>query len=463
MQAPAAAGVVGTAEAIASQDGGARAGSMRRSPARTCAPSSSGWASIPPRSRAASTRCRRRSRDARRPDRRGARRRRRARRDRHRVRGPDHPRARRRHRHLQEDVNRSALAIATLAVALAGCATSPPLADGLPASAPRTIELDATPFFPQEDYQCGPAALATLLVASGVDVAPESLAPEVYLPERRGSLSLELVGAARRHGRLPYVLATTAEEMVEELEAGRPVLVLQNLGVSQAAALALRRAHRLRRGPQRRPAALRSRTAPRDEVAALCRHLAPRRALRDDDLARRAKSRITRSLHAYIAAAAGLEAAGQRRAAATAYDAAIARWPRRTACLARPRQRRLRGWRPGRRSRCLVACDHAGSGRCGSTQQPRGAPAGGWLPRRVAPANRTRLRARAGHNARIHGLGKPNEDRRDRARSRALPVRGADLARLSGQAFGGTLALSRNRFVGSYLALSAISRSRFCP
>jgi len=50
-----------------------------------------------------------------------------------------------------------------------------------------------------------------------------------------------------------------------------------------------------------------------------------------------------------------------------------------------------------------------------------------------------------------------------RARSRTLPVRGADLARLSGQAFGGTLALSRNRFVGSYLALSAISRSRFCP
>ena len=128
---------------------------------------------------------------------------------------------------------RSAPVIATLAVALAGCATSPPLADGLPASAPRAIELDATPYFPQEDYQCGPAALATLLTASGVEVAPATLTPEVYLPERRGSLSLELVGAARRHGRLPYVLATTADEMVQELEAGRPVLVLQNLGATR--------------------------------------------------------------------------------------------------------------------------------------------------------------------------------------------------------------------------------------
>ncbi len=44
-----------------------------------------------------------------------------------------------------------------------GCAASPPLADGL---RPRRATLDrapATPFFPQEDYQCGPAALATLL------------------------------------------------------------------------------------------------------------------------------------------------------------------------------------------------------------------------------------------------------------------------------------------------------------
>jgi hypothetical protein len=64
-------------------------------------------------------------------------------------------------------VTRLRLAGAALAALLAGCAASPPLKDGLPASAPRAIALDATPFFPQEDFQCGPAALATLTRAVG--------------------------------------------------------------------------------------------------------------------------------------------------------------------------------------------------------------------------------------------------------------------------------------------------------
>jgi len=223
-------------------------------------------------------------------------------------------------------VIRGAPVIATLAVALTGCATSPPLADGLPASAPRTIELDSTPYFPQDDYQCGPAALATLLVASGVDVAPASLAPEVYLPERRGSLSLELVGAARRHGRLPYVLANTADEMVEELEAGRPVLVLQNLATSRMprwhyAVLVGYDADRnvavLRSGDERRLEMKWQRFAGtwhRGGRFAMT-VLRPREVPEHAEPAR------------FIAAAAGLEAAGQRRAAAEAYDAAIARWP----------------------------------------------------------------------------------------------------------------------------------------
>jgi tetratricopeptide (TPR) repeat protein len=223
-------------------------------------------------------------------------------------------------------VSRLRLAGAALAALLAGCAASPPLSQGLPVSAPRAIELDATPFFPQEDFQCGPAALATLLVASGIEVTPEALAPEVFIPGREGSLSLELIGAARRHGRLPYVLATTAEEMIAELEAGRPVLVLQNLGTE-----ALPRWHfavLIGYDAQRNVAVLRSGSEQRLEMkwqrfagswhrggrfaltvlppAVIPAHAEPRR---------------------YIEAAAGLEAAGQRRAASAAYEAAITRWP----------------------------------------------------------------------------------------------------------------------------------------
>jgi tetratricopeptide (TPR) repeat protein len=88
------------------------------------------------------------------------------------------------------------------------------------------------PFFPQSRYQCGPAALATVLVASGVKTTPDSLVPEVYLPERRGSFQLELMASARRHGRLPYEMPQDLNALLEEVAAGQPVLVLQNLGLS---------------------------------------------------------------------------------------------------------------------------------------------------------------------------------------------------------------------------------------
>ncbi len=96
-------------------------------------------------------------------------------------------------------------------------------------ASPQPVELTAVPFFPQEEYQCGPAALATVLNWAGASVSPAELVPEVYLPERRGSLQLELIGATRRQGRIPYVLRPELESVFTEVASGNPVLILQNL------------------------------------------------------------------------------------------------------------------------------------------------------------------------------------------------------------------------------------------
>jgi tetratricopeptide (TPR) repeat protein len=93
-------------------------------------------------------------------------------------------------------------------------------------------ELAFTPFYPQERYQCGPAALTTVLVASGIDVALDDVVDKVYLPGREGSLQFELLAATRTEGGLPYVIDGSLDAIWKELEAGRPVLVLQNLGVA---------------------------------------------------------------------------------------------------------------------------------------------------------------------------------------------------------------------------------------
>ncbi len=99
-------------------------------------------------------------------------------------------------------------------------------------------ELTGVPFFPQTRYQCGPAALATVLVDSGVAISPDELVPQVYLPGRRGSLQVEMLAAARRNGRIPYPLTPDFDQLLAELAAGNPVLVLQDLG-----ALGIRRWH----------------------------------------------------------------------------------------------------------------------------------------------------------------------------------------------------------------------------
>ena len=101
----------------------------------------------------------------------------------------------------------------------------------LDADAP-AVELVATPFFAQRRYQCGPAALATVLVASGVDTDADTLTPLVYVPGLKGSLQAEILAAARGFARIPYPIDARLSAIVDELDAGRPVLVLQNLGIA---------------------------------------------------------------------------------------------------------------------------------------------------------------------------------------------------------------------------------------
>lgn len=111
----------------------------------------------------------------------------------------------------------------------AGCTLHRPPEAGKAATT--DIELSDTPFFPQEEYQCGPAALATLLVSADAPASPDRLVSEIYIPKRKGSLQLEIVGAVRRHQRIPYKVRPEADAIRTELQAGRPILVLQNLGL----------------------------------------------------------------------------------------------------------------------------------------------------------------------------------------------------------------------------------------
>lgn len=120
---------------------------------------------------------------------------------------------------------------------LSGCAALAPLVPQTvalrtdwPQGVPQQVELGAVPFFPQEEYQCGPAALATVLSFSGVPTGAEALVDEVWVPARRGSLQLEMLAAPRKHGRVSYRLAPRFTDLLREVAAGNPVIVLQDVG-----------------------------------------------------------------------------------------------------------------------------------------------------------------------------------------------------------------------------------------
>ncbi|WP_461482730.1 PA2778 family cysteine peptidase, partial [Porticoccus sp.] len=120
-----------------------------------------------------------------------------------------------------------------LLLLLTGCVATPQTDALLSGAVPVAVgarELSEVPFFSQQKYQCGPAALATLLADSGLDITPGELVPMVYVPERKGSFQVEMLAAARQHERIPYQIAPQLNAVIAEVSAGNPVLVLQNLG-----------------------------------------------------------------------------------------------------------------------------------------------------------------------------------------------------------------------------------------
>lgn len=125
----------------------------------------------------------------------------------------------------------SALLAGLLCLLLSACASLSPQQQAQLQAYPQDIRL-AVPFFPQQRELCGSSSLAMLLTKSGSRVRPKWLDATLYLPEKHGSLRQEMLATARSYGRIEYVLEPGIGTLLQELNAGHAVLVLQNLGLS---------------------------------------------------------------------------------------------------------------------------------------------------------------------------------------------------------------------------------------
>lgn len=209
-------------------------------------------------------------------------------------------------------------------MALGGCASLPFGFGKPPAVAP--VELTGVPFVAQTEYQCGPAAMAMALDFSGVPADLDTLTTQVYLPDREGSLQAEMLAVPAAYGRLGVALPPDPDALVAELHAGRPVIVLQNLGldgwpvwhysvligVDPARETAVLRYGDIRRYTQSWDTFMR--TWVRGGAWAMT-VLEPGRM----------SAQVSRP--AYLRAAAALERAARPEAAEAAYETALRRWP----------------------------------------------------------------------------------------------------------------------------------------
>jgi tetratricopeptide (TPR) repeat protein len=161
---------------------------------------------------------------------------------------------------------------------------------------------------------------------SGVAIASAQLGEQVFVPARRGSLQAEMLAAPARHGRLGVELSKAPTALLEELDAGRPVLVLQNLGLPSQ--------------PQWHYAVLVGFDATAGTVTLRSGRIRERVLDWSTFLAtwqragswamlvlRPGELPVAADVQAYLRGALTLERAGQPAAAAAAYAAGMRRWP----------------------------------------------------------------------------------------------------------------------------------------
>ncbi|NWG04493.1 MAG: peptidase C39 family protein [Syntrophaceae bacterium] len=87
------------------------------------------------------------------------------------------------------------------------------------------------PFYPLEDFQCGPASLASVLNFWGIPVTPEEIAIDIYSPSARGTLNLDMQLYPEKKGMKATQYQGSIEDIRNKIDSGYPIIALVDLGL----------------------------------------------------------------------------------------------------------------------------------------------------------------------------------------------------------------------------------------
>ncbi|WP_434940288.1 PA2778 family cysteine peptidase [Shewanella sp. HL-SH8] len=118
---------------------------------------------------------------------------------------------------------------------MSGCSSVTPQTSQLlanPHNIPLKYQIADVPFYPQEDYFCGPTTLSEVFNFYGVTKTPQQIAPALFIPDLEGSLQIEMVAATRQQGLLAYAESGSLTQLLSLVSENIPVIVLQNLSTA---------------------------------------------------------------------------------------------------------------------------------------------------------------------------------------------------------------------------------------
>jgi ABC-type bacteriocin/lantibiotic exporter with double-glycine peptidase domain len=90
--------------------------------------------------------------------------------------------------------------------------------------------IKGVPFFPQNEYMCGPAALASVMGYWGEKAGMKDVAKEVYEEKLKGTLPLDLFLHAKEKGFDAVYYRGSLADLKEKIAAGTPLILFLNLG-----------------------------------------------------------------------------------------------------------------------------------------------------------------------------------------------------------------------------------------
>jgi ABC-type bacteriocin/lantibiotic exporter with double-glycine peptidase domain len=94
------------------------------------------------------------------------------------------------------------------------------------------VRIEEVPFFPQDEYQCGPASLAGVMNYWKVPVTPDEIAREIFSRTARGTLTMDMVRYAEKKGLSALQYRGSWEDLRKKVREGFPLVVLIDGGFS---------------------------------------------------------------------------------------------------------------------------------------------------------------------------------------------------------------------------------------